>query len=325
MHPGASDVATHYFRGLRITGADILLFLLALACGVTPQVSPPELPSPEPDVAGAELEPVVPQAGVVAIGDLHGDPKAAQAVLRMAGIIDEDGHWSAGSTVLVQTGDTTDRGPDSRAVIDILRALEPQAEEAGGRVIALLGNHEVMNLLGDWRYVSEADLAVFGGVEPRRTAFSADGELGRWLRGRDTVALVDGTVFVHGGVTQHAATASVKMLNRAVQEAIAAGDRRASILGSEGPLWYRGYIQEPESEVCPLLEEALGKLGARRMVVGHTTRRDGRIESRCGGRVAVIDTGISAHYGGHLAAWTSVGGDAAAIYPSGRVDLEDPR
>ena len=272
----------------------------------------------------AETEGSSPPSRILAVGDLHGDREAALAVLRMAGVVDASGHWSAGNTVLVQTGDTTDRGPDSKGVIDLLRQLSTEAQAAGGRVEALLGNHETMNLLGDWRYVSPADLAGFGGSEARQSAFGPEGDYGRWLRARDTVARVGDTIFVHGGVTPTFASRGIDAINSAVRDAVQAGDRSAPVLGAEGPLWFRGYVQQPEAEACPQLAAALAHLDAKRMVVGHTTRRDGRVEVRCGGRLAVIDTGISAHYGGHLAAWTATDGDASVLYPTGPLDVVDP-
>jgi hypothetical protein len=259
---------------------------------------------------------------VLAVGDLHADLDNAEATLRLLGVIDDQGHWAAGPATFVQTGDTTDRGPDSGAILALLRRLQKEAEAAGGRVVPLLGNHEVMNLQGDLRYVHPGDVAAYGGATARAAAFGPTGEDGRWLRSLDTVAVVDGTVFVHGGVHPAMAKEGLTALNAAVRHGIDASDDAP--LGSDGPLWYRGYVTEPEEVACPLLEEALGHLSARRMVVGHTTRRTGRIESRCGGRLHVIDIGIADHYGAHLGAWRADGGDAMAIYPSGVVDLPDP-
>jgi hypothetical protein len=73
-----------------------------------------------------------------------------------------------------------------------------------------------------------------------------------------------------------------------------------------------------------MLADALEDLGAVRMVVGHTTQRTGRVAVRCDGALLGIDTGISAHYGGNLAAVQIDGGNAMALYPSGPVDLPDP-
>jgi len=99
---------------------------------------------------------------IVAIGDVHADPDALLVLLRQAGLIGpKDTKWTGGDTHLVLTGDYVDRGPNAMAVLDLLMALEPQAQRAGGRVHALIGNHEAMNLYGDLRYVSPEDYATY--------------------------------------------------------------------------------------------------------------------------------------------------------------------
>jgi Calcineurin-like phosphoesterase len=98
---------------------------------------------------------------VVAVGDVHGAFDSFVAILRAAQVIDNRNRWSARRTVLVQTGDILDRGPDSRKAIDLLRQLERDAQRAGGRVVSLLGNHELMRLISDWRYVSAGEIEAF--------------------------------------------------------------------------------------------------------------------------------------------------------------------
>jgi len=90
---------------------------------------------------------------IVAIGDLHGDFAQYRAVMKMAGLLDDDAKWTGGRTHLVQLGDIPDRGPDSLAIIRDLRSLERAAKRAGGYVHLLIGNHEAMNVTGDLRYV----------------------------------------------------------------------------------------------------------------------------------------------------------------------------
>jgi len=259
---------------------------------------------------------------VVAIGDLHGDLEHGLAALRLAGLIDARDRWAGGNTVLVQTGDFTDRGPDTKALIDLLRRLGDEAREAGGQVVVLLGNHEVMNLHGDWRYVHPDDVASFGGTQPRMASFALDGEYGRWLASLDAVTVQGDAVFVHGRLPPDWAAKGVSALNAEVHKALVAA--RGEVLGEAGPLWYRGFVADPETRACAALGESLQHLNVRRMVVGHTTSRDGKIHVRCGGRLHAIDVGISSAYGGNLAAWELTEGDARALYPSGPVNLEDP-
>jgi len=87
-------------------------------------------------------------ARIVSIGDLHGDFEGYAEIMEMAGLRDRDGHWIGGKTHFVQTGDITDRGPDSRKIIQDLRKLAKRAKKAGGRVHTLIGNHEMMNMVG---------------------------------------------------------------------------------------------------------------------------------------------------------------------------------
>jgi Calcineurin-like phosphoesterase len=111
---------------------------------------------------------------LVAIGDVHGDFNDFCAILQRVGLIDEQRHWTGGKATLVQVGDLIDRGPKPREVMDLLISLEEQAADAGGRVVALLGNHEVMNLMGDLRYVTVENYTSFADSESekrRRTAF----------------------------------------------------------------------------------------------------------------------------------------------------------
>jgi hypothetical protein len=98
---------------------------------------------------------------VVAVGDVHGAYAELVAVLRLAGIVDQKERWVGGKAHLVQTGDVLDRGAETRPALELLMRLEREARKAGGRVHALLGNHEVMNLIGDLRYVSREEYKAF--------------------------------------------------------------------------------------------------------------------------------------------------------------------
>ena len=102
---------------------------------------------------------------VIAISDVHGAYDAMVATFLKAEIVDQDLNWVGGDTHLVITGDLLDRGPDSRKVMDLIMGLEGQAIEAGGRVHQLVGNHEVMNLAGDLRYVAMREYAAFADDE----------------------------------------------------------------------------------------------------------------------------------------------------------------
>uniref|UniRef100_A0A453NJ87 Calcineurin-like phosphoesterase domain-containing protein n=2 Tax=Aegilops tauschii subsp. strangulata TaxID=200361 RepID=A0A453NJ87_AEGTS len=93
---------------------------------------------------------------IVAVGDLHGDLHQTRAALVMAGVLsaESDCHvWTGGQTVLVQVGDILDRGEDEIAILSLLSSLNVQAKSQGGAVFQVNGNHETMNVEGDFRYV----------------------------------------------------------------------------------------------------------------------------------------------------------------------------
>ncbi len=107
---------------------------------------------------------------VVAVGDIHGDLDALVSILQETGLIDDQRRWSGGNATLVQTGDILDRGAQDRQVMDLLMELEKQAARSKGRVVVLLGNHEMMNIMGDLRYVAPQVYSSFadGKSEQRR-------------------------------------------------------------------------------------------------------------------------------------------------------------
>lgn len=177
---------------------------------------------------------------IVAISDIHGAYDAMVRTLQQAAVLDEELAWSGEKTHLVIIGDILDRGPDSRAAMDLLMRLEDEAAAAGGRVHVLIGNHEAMNLIGDLRYVSKEEYSAFAAEETpeerdrwfnayRRTraisdeasedqrrvfdeqyppgffahrrAFGSEGQYGRWLLTKPILVVIDGTAFVHGGLS----------------------------------------------------------------------------------------------------------------------------
>ena len=109
-------------------------------------------------------------ARIVAVGDVHGAFDSFVQILLKAGVIDDRQKWAGGNITFIQTGDILDRGPKGRSAMDLLMSLEEQASANHGRVIPLLGNHEVMNIIGDLRYVPAEEYANYAdsGSEQRR-------------------------------------------------------------------------------------------------------------------------------------------------------------
>jgi hypothetical protein len=269
--------------------------------------------------AGADLPTRFPAAPrIVAIGDLHGDLDAARRALRLAGAIDDNDRWVGGELVVVQTGDQLDRGDDDRAILDLFVRLAEEARRAGGAVHVLNGNHELMNAALDLRYVKPTAFDAFGefvddaGIDSllaahpeeqrgRVAAFRPGGPYARVLAERNTMVVIGDNVFVHGGITPEHVAYGIERLNADIR-AWLRGESPCpeGIHGKDSPTWARSYSLEVDDDDCPVLSEVLEKLGAKRMVVGHTVQEEG-INSYCGRRVWCIDVGMSAHYGGNAA------------------------
>lgn len=98
---------------------------------------------------------------IVAFGDIHGDYEQFTALLTSANLINARGKWSGGQTHFVQLGDVTDRGPDSRKIVDLIMKLEKESRRAKGEVHFVIGNHEAMNMVGDLRYVHPGEYEAF--------------------------------------------------------------------------------------------------------------------------------------------------------------------
>jgi hypothetical protein len=115
--------------------------------------------------AAAPAAPAAQTQRIVAVGDLHGDFSAWIDIARAAGLVDGHNHWTGGNTILVQVGDVNDREPDSLKIFRNLMQLQKEAGRSGGRVVALVGNHEAMNMLGDLRYTTPGEFAAFADGE----------------------------------------------------------------------------------------------------------------------------------------------------------------
>ena len=190
---------------------------------------------------------------VVVFADVHGAYTELLALLHETGIVDAQDHWAAGHTHLVSLGDLLDRGVDSRKVMDLLMRLQGEAEAAGGQLHVVLGNHEVMNLLGDLRYVEAGDYASYGDLESsaeraelrqawetaqgagsgaafdqkfppgyfgHRAAFSPKGKYGQWLLTLPVAIVVNDTLFMHGGPSNVLRGMSLQELNLRYRTAV---------------------------------------------------------------------------------------------------------
>lgn len=211
---------------------------------------------------------------IVAVSDVHGAYDAMTTTLRKSAVLDDESRWIGGETHLVVTGDILDRGPDSRRVMDLLMRIENEAVDAGGRVHLLLGNHEVMNLVGDLRYVSKEEYAAFADDElaedrerwfqvyraaaadnpdedalrreydekfPRgffglRRAFSTQGIYGPWLMTKPLLVVINGTAFVHAGMSPMVTELGLDGVNNTLKSQVSEYMLQTELLAENGIL-----------------------------------------------------------------------------------------
>eukprot|EP00760_Papus_ankaliazontas_P040052 PhM_4_TR9836/c1_g1_i1/m.18017 len=116
-------------------------------------------------------------------------------------------HWSGGNTLVVNTGDAMDVGPDDVEILRFFMRLEREAAADGGAVVFLLGNHEMLNLNGDFGGVHPWSFEKSGGHIGRKRMLSNETTLGRWLRDRKVAYEYKGLLFTHGGFSAKSVTA----------------------------------------------------------------------------------------------------------------------
>ncbi|MEP5764549.1 MAG: metallophosphoesterase [Halieaceae bacterium] len=190
------------------------------------------------------------ESRVVAFADVHGAYHELTTLLREVEVINAADDWIGGDTHLVSLGDLIDRGQDSRKVVELLIKLEQQAMAAGGAVHVVLGNHEVMVMSGDLRYVSRAEYAAFADDETAadrealfaewwesqpelaeaearagfdrlfppgylglQKAYAPNGHLGSWLMQKPLVIRVNDRLYMHGGIASVIAESSLEVIN----------------------------------------------------------------------------------------------------------------
>lgn len=210
---------------------------------------------------------------VIVIADVHGAYPELTTLLKELKLISSNLDWSGGKTHLVSLGDLVDRGKNSRKVIELMIKLDKQAEKVGGALHQVLGNHEIMLMTGDFRYVSDKEFNVFSDLETKADrdqlliqykevfsgkktdlknsfnstfpkgfmglvrAYSPKGHLGRWLRSKgNTVLKVNENLHVHGGLSLDALKETLGSINKSGRDALADYDQAQEILSKHNIL-----------------------------------------------------------------------------------------
>ncbi len=209
------------------------------------------------------------------MGDIHGQRARFAALLVQAGLVDRREAWSGGDSTLVLIGDLTDRGPDGAGVVSMARRLAREAAQAGGQVLALLGNHEVLLLAArqHGRVWKDSQGRSFmarwrqsGGHEDDLEALTE--EDAAWLMGLPALARLGPYLFAHADSRFYLRYGhNVQLINDALTATLRVGD---PVMLDRLASWF-SERREFEGEAGErAARELLGVLGGARLVHGHT-------------------------------------------------------
>lgn len=250
---------------------------------------------------------------IVAIGDIHGDFYALLSSLYTANVIDEEGKWVGHDTIVVQLGDQIDKGgrgatkieappTEELQIIEYLHFLHNEAQHSNGAVYTLLGNHEIMNIQGNFDYAHDQHIMGFGGYQQRRALWQPGGPISKLIACQSNAIMKIGNwVFVHAGLLpSHILNYSIGEINFRVRNALLGFSDLSHL---EIPfLWDRTYAKNGDSS-CFLLYETLDMLRIDKkkggMVIGHSVQP--QITHKCTKHLWLIDVGMSSafHHLGH--------------------------
>ena len=242
------------------------------------------------------------------ISDIEGNFQPFRKLLLANAVIDSSFNWTFGEGHLVLTGDFVDRGNQVTEVLWLIYSLEEKAKAAGGYVHFILGNHEIMNMSADLRYLNEKykENAIFLNERYERL-YGENSELGRWLRSKNIVEKIGDVLYMHGGISAYVNTmdASLSKINDLARPfypdtTFKYPDIRTEILFSDyGPFWYRGYYAGKELATQQQVDSTLEKFNVSRIATGHTIVAD-TISVRFNGKVFNTDVNHAKSLSGAL-------------------------
>ena len=212
----------------------------------------------------------------LAVSDIEGNLEAFVMLLVDAGVMDTNYNWTFDDGHLIFVGDMFDRGTNVTECLWLLYRLESQAEAMGGKIQFIMGNHDMMNLIYDFRYVAQKYIANVQLMnETLESIYATDTELGRWLRTKNIIEKVEPFIFLHGGISPQvdALGLSYDEINywgRYRMDSVCQSSECNIINGGSafGVYWYRGMAEEDltQEQVNTIVSNFDGEM----VVLGHT-------------------------------------------------------
>jgi len=239
---------------------------------------------------------------IIVIGDIHGDWKSLINALKLAKVINSKNHWNGGNTHVVQVGDLLDRGgrpathDDEKSeyrIIKFLLKLQTESKKSGGAVHILLGNHELMNVMGNFRYVTPMGMTDFEGK--RHEVFKPGGTIAKKLAcNTNSVLKIGSWIFSHAGILPNISKKyGLKKINETVRQFLLGNTHLNRDSDIVDMFWHRQYGDVAN---CASLKTALSDFNAKYQVVGHSVQYEG-INSTCNNSLWRVDVGMSEAFG----------------------------
>ncbi|WP_299671484.1 metallophosphoesterase [uncultured Polaribacter sp.] len=224
---------------------------------------------------------------MVVISDIEGNYEAFAGFLYSNQLIDENHNWMYGDGHLVLVGDFVDRGKNVTQVLWLIYKLEQQAKKHNGVVHFILGNHEILNFNGDYRYNRKKYIKAAQEIsqikdkkEALKYMYSVNSELGKWLTTKNIIEKIGNYIFVHAGLSPKILNykLSLRDINNLARIDFRNKNRSKEsvvrfLFNSRGPLWYRGFFtKRPNYKKITVLEldSILNYYKSEKIVVGHT-------------------------------------------------------
>jgi hypothetical protein len=236
---------------------------------------------------------------IAAISDIHGQFDLTVQLLKNHGIIDAQYNWIFGKGHLVFNGDIMDRGEKVTELLWLTYRLEKQAEKAGGKVHFIIGNHEIMVLNNDIRYIHDKyNSSAKKMKKVYSQLFDENTFFGQWIKTKPAIVKINDILFVHAGISAKflwnglTAEQTNQIFHQKITgkswDAILNDPLSTFLMHKEGPLWHRGYFDGQVKEYQ--VNHILNYFQVKHLVVGHTSMPN--IISLMGSRIIGIDSNI---------------------------------
>ena len=270
---------------------------------------------------------------IIVIGDIHGDYNQLINSLKIGKVINNNLDWIGEDTIVVQVGDQIDScrfngnihcndiggtyndNAEDIKILNFMTELHYKAQKNDGGVYSLMGNHELLNVMGDMTYVSHENIKEFTNyrtknnsiinnpIEGRKYAFKPGNNIGNFLGCTRQMALIIGSnLFVHAGIVPEIAKKyKVKDLNTVLSlylfdELNNPTHFHDIFMSSQlSPLWNRTFGTLNQTyESCKFYMEPLNKAyKVGKIYVGHTPQIEDGIHSSCNDKIWKVDNGMS--------------------------------